>query len=244
VTRWHKPPRTLRLAEREVHVWRSSLDLAPECLGVLWQTLAEDDRQRAGRFHFPKDRNHFVAARGRLRVLLGRYAGLPPEDAQFRYGPRGKPYLAGDVTGLQFNAAHSHGLALYAFTRGSEIGVDLEYFRSRVSDEKIAERFFSPEEVAALRSLPPSQQREAFFNCWTRKEAFLKAKGEGVAFGLGQFTVSLAPGEPAALLATPFDPPEATRWSLFEVDPGPRYAGAVAVPRSVGRLLCWQCPEE
>lgn len=237
---WQRAPRPVRLPRGEVHVWRASLIPPTRELHRLSRTLAPDEKQRAQRFHFAKDRDRFIAARGTLRALLGLYLDQPPEGFEFHYGPRGKPSLIGAASSLQFNVAHSHDLALYALTCDRDVGVDIEHLQSRISGDEIAERFFSSEEVAALRVLPPAQQQEAFFNCWTRKEAYLKANGEGIAFGLDKFTVSLAPGEPAALLSTLLDPAEADRWSICHLDPGPGYAGAVAVSGPIGRLACWQ----
>jgi 4'-phosphopantetheinyl transferase len=143
---------------------------------------------------------------------------------------------------LRFNLAHCQGLALYAIAWGREVGVDLEYIRENLADQRIAERFFSPAEVETLRSLPEGVQREAFFHCWTRKEAFVKARGEGLSFPLDQFDVSLAPGEPAALLRTLGDPEEAARWSLRELFPGPGFVAAVAAAGHSWRLSAWQWP--
>jgi 4'-phosphopantetheinyl transferase len=141
---------------------------------------------------------------------------------------------------LGFNLAHSHELALYAITRGREVGIDLERIRSNLVDEQIAERFFSPREVVVLRGLPTHRQREAFFNCWTRKEAYVKAKGQGLSIPLDQFDVSLAPGEPAALLSTQWHPQEASRWSLQKLNPGCGYVAALAVEGHDWQVKCWQ----
>ena len=210
----------------------------------LWYTLTADECQRAERYVFAKDRTHFVVARGLLRVLLGRYLGQDPPHLRFIYGPHGKPALATDTGGgaLRFNVSHSHGLALYAITRGREVGVDVERIRPEVAQEKIAERFFSPREVTLLRALPAQLQATAFFACWTRKEAYIKAKGEGLALPLDQFDVSLVPGEPAVLLRAAWDPQEAARWSLQDLAPAPGYRAAVAVAGHDWRLTCWDGP--
>jgi 4'-phosphopantetheinyl transferase len=210
----------------------------------LWQTLTADERQRAERFLFEKDRTHFVVSRGLLRVLLGGYLRQDPPHLRFTYGPHGKPALA-THTGrapLRFNVSHSHGLALYAVTRGREVGVDVERIRPEIAQEKIAERFFAPREVTVLRRLPPLLQTSAFFACWTRKEAYMKAKGDGLALPLDQFEVSLAPGEPAALLRTAWDPQEAAGWALQDLEPAPGYRAAVAVAGHDWHLTCWDGP--
>jgi 4'-phosphopantetheinyl transferase len=227
-----------------VHVWRTVLDVPEAQVRSLWYTLTADECQRAERYVFAKDRTHFVVARGLLRMLLGRYLGQDPPQLRFIYGPHGKPALATDLDGgtLRFNVSHSHGLALYAITRGRTVGVDVERIRPEVAQERIAERFFSPREVTLLRALPAPLQAAAFFACWTRKEAYIKATGEGLALPLDQFDVSLLPGEPAALLRTAWDPQEATRWALQDLAPAPDYRAAVAVAGHDWRLTCWDGP--
>jgi 4'-phosphopantetheinyl transferase len=237
---WLRPPEHLELGSAAgVDVWRAELDLAPRRVEELATTLAPDEAARAARLYFPQDRARFIAARGLLRRILARYVHWPPEALRFTYGARGKPSLAEPGAGLEFNLAHSHGLALYAVTRGRPVGVDIEYIRPQLAAERIAERFFSAEEVAALRALAPEEQAAAFFRCWTRKEALLKAWGQGLAFGLDRFTVSCAV-EQAAVLATAFDPAEAARWSLYPLDPGPGYVGALAARGPVSEVRCWQ----
>jgi 4'-phosphopantetheinyl transferase len=227
-----------------VHVWRTPLDLTELQVRSLWDTLAADECQRAERFFFEKDRTHFVVARGLLRILLGRYLRQDALHLRFTYGPHGKPTLATDTGGvaLRFNVSHSHGLALYALTRGREVGVDVERIRPEIAQEKIAERFFSPREVTVLRGLPTPLQAPAFFACWTRKEAYIKAKGAGLTLPLDQFDVSLAPGEPAALLHTAWDLQEAAGWTLQDLAPAPGYRAAVAVAGHAWRLTCWDGP--
>lgn len=212
------------------------LDLPDEERAELSKLLKPEELERAARFHFARDRNRFLAARARLRILLGRYLGVAPSAVRFQYGSRGKPGLAGHGGNLPFNLAHSGALALVGVTRDRNIGVDVEFLRPGPPREKIAERFFSVREVAALRSLPAAEQVRAFYNCWTRKEAFLKATGEGLPFGLDRFSVSLVPGEPAALLEVPFGQGEAARWSLRHLEPAPGYIGAVAVEGSIEHL--------
>ncbi len=235
---WPETPALPPLADGEVHVWRVPLDQPADHLEVLRRTLAADERQRAERFHFEKDRRHFVAGRGLLRTILGHYLGRDPGSLQFAYNPQGKPMLVGEGGSLCFNLAHSHGLALFAVSRGRELGVDLERIRPEFAGEQVARRFFSPREVAALRSLGGERRHEAFFVCWTRKEAYLKATGKGLSLPLDCFDVSLLPGEPAALLATRHDPSEVGRWSLRALSPALGYAGALVVEGSGWRLRC------
>lgn len=159
-----------------------------------------------------------------------------------RLRPLWKPALAedSDESAIRFNMSHSHDLALYAVTRNRELGIDLEHIRKDFASHEIAQQFFSPREVARLRALPLSMQTKAFFNCWTRKEAYIKATGKGLSLPLHQFDVSLVPGEPTLLLSTRENPQEASRWTLRELKPGPGYVVALAVEGHDWRLDCWQ----
>ena len=239
---WPPPPGTLALESDEVHLWRATLDKRAALVKSLWQTLAADERAKADRFYFERDRKHFIVARGVLRDILGRYLNRAPDQLHFCYSGHGKPALAPESAGgtFRFNLSHSHGLALYAVTQGREIGVDLERIRPDLAIEEIAERFFSAREVAVLLALPERLRPEAFFNCWTRKEAYIKARGEGLTLPLDEFDVSLAPGEPAALLSVRANLHEAARWSLRELAPGPGYKAALAAEGRIWRLKCWQ----
>jgi 4'-phosphopantetheinyl transferase len=241
---WNNPPIDTPLADGEVHLWRASLVQSPEALRQFHSTLAPDESAKAARYRFQKDRDHYVAARGLLRRLLGRYLARAPHSLRFSYGAYGKPSLdaASGAQDLRFNLSHSHELALYAFTRGRDVGVDIEYMRADFAGDDIAERFFSAREVSMLRTLPDEARTQAFFNCWTRKEAYIKARGEGLSHPLDEFDVSLIPGEPAALLGTRGDPQELTRWSLQALDAGEGYAAAVAVQGTDYTPRLWQWP--
>ena len=177
-------------------------------------------------------------------TILARYLGTDPAALRFAYGARGKPALApgNAAPAVRFNFANSDGRALCAVTLGREIGVDLERIRPESATDAVAEDFFSRAEVATLRALDAEHRTRAFFDCWTRKEAYIKARGDGLWLPLDRFEVSLAPGEPAALLATHDDPAEAARWPLRELHPGPGYAAALAVEGHRWRLQCWQWP--
>jgi len=207
--------------------------------------LSEDERMRASGFIFERDRSRFIVGRGTLRVILGRYLDVPPGSLTFRYGPHGKPAVSTGSGGdaVRFNVAHSHGMALYGITIGREIGIDLERVRSDFETDQIADQFFSRRERAALRALSPESRLEGFFRCWTRKEAYIKARGDGLSLPLTRFDVSLAPGEPTVHLSTPDAPLEASRWSLEELPAGPGYIAAIAVEGHGWRLRCWQYPD-
>lgn len=243
---WPLPPAQLDLADDEIHVWRAALDEAGCDLPSLSETLSAGERDRAERFQFDRDRNRFIARRGLLRMILGRYLSIEPAQCSFTCESRGKPVLAETAAGetLHFNVSHSDGLALFAVARLSAIGVDVEHVRPIPEIDGIAARFFSDREKAMLNALPAEQRREAFFNCWTRKEAYLKATGEGIADALAQIEVSLAPGPTAQLLNVAGDAREASSWSLHPLAPAPGFTGAVAVKARDSKLACWRWPEK
>jgi len=211
-----------------LHIWAFGLDLGPGRLEALRSWLSSDERRRAARFRFSRDRDRFVAARGQLREILARYLGTAPDAVTFAYGPQGKPRLAAHEA-LGFNLSHSEGQALLAVTRDREVGIDLERIRPDVDCERIAVDFFSTAEAAALMAMPVAARPGAFFACWTRKEAFIKAMGGGLAVPLADFDVSLEPAGPARLLRTAWDPRDIERWSLQAVDVPTGFAAAIAV---------------
>jgi 4'-phosphopantetheinyl transferase len=239
---WLPAPSRLRLERDEVHVWRADLNQEPAQRRIFSDSLAPDERARAGRFHFREHREHFIVARGVLRFILSRYLDVSPNLIRFTYNQYGKPAIEtrAGVDSLRFNVSHSNGVALYAVARGREVGVDIEFIRADFASLEIAGQFFSTTEVAMLRALPAEQQTGAFFNCWTRKEAYIKALGEGLSRSLQSFAVSLIPGETAKLLSSNNDPDEAARWSLVELDAGAGYVAALAVEGALPSLRCWQ----
>lgn len=228
------------LPEDEVHVWRTGLDMAPSGLADLRQILSPDERERADRFHFEADRRRAVIGRGYLRLLLGRILDLPPNKLRFEYDEFGKPGLIPKHRlPLQFNVSHSGDLILIAITMGRAVGVDVERIRADLDPDEIAARFFSADECKILASLAGPHRYKAFFTCWTRKEAYLKAKGVGLSLPLDQFDVSFLPDEEPRLLATRPDPAEARRWRLRELNVSGDYAAALAAPGSTWKLRCW-----
>lgn len=221
------PELALTLGHEEVHLWQASLDsFSPESLEHI---LSEDEIIRARRFHFKKDRNHFMVARALLRKLLGSY--LRSEQLlPLKYGEMGKPFLApGDTQSIRFNLAHSGGRAIYAFSESRELGVDLECIREDTTGDDIANRFFSEGEINALHTVPADLRKHAFFNCWTRKEAYIKARGEGLSMPLDSFDVSLAPDEQAALLKNHTDEAEVARWEMRSIAVAPGFVAALVV---------------
>jgi 4'-phosphopantetheinyl transferase len=207
-----------------IHVWTASLNRDEQTRARLESTVSPDELARANRFHFAKDRTRFIVARGLLRELLGRYLGHAPAGLEFSYGPYGKPALAGPnaSSGLSFNLAHSGDLAVYAFSTGRNLGIDVELIKPESAGENIAARYFSAREVNDLRTLPPEARVTAFFACWTRKEAYLKATGKGLQTPLDSFSVSLLPGKPVQFLAG-VDP----SWHVAAFQPAEGYAAAL-----------------
>ena len=213
----------------------SSKDIA---LRNLEDLLSEDEICRSNRFHFEKDRKQFVASRGILRTLLGNYLSCPPKELLFRYNPYGKPFIE-NKEGLCFNLAHSQDVAVFGFSIEREIGIDVEQIRQISDMEVLAARFFCKEETAKLMRLLPSDRCSAFFRCWTRKEAYIKALGKGLGIDLDQFEVSFSPGEPVALLRSLPGFEEASHWHLREIPLEPDYVGAVAAEGPEWNLTCF-----
>ena len=221
---WHVE---YELPGRVVHIWPVSIETPDPVVEQLRPLLDPVETDRAARFKFEHLRGAFILTRGVLRVLLGRYLHSVPQDVQFRYGSKGKPALL-SPGGLQFNVSHSGGVALFAFTMDCEIGVDVEGIRPMPDMEGIAQRFFCAEETAELISLPLGQRDQGFFHCWTRKEAYIKATGEGLSEPLDAFRVTLRPGQPAGILHLGRDPAAAGLWKLHDLRVAPGYAAALA----------------
>jgi 4'-phosphopantetheinyl transferase len=236
---WPRPAEPVPLLPGEVHVWRAGLAISANEESRRIDALSTDERDRARRFLSAPARTQFVAARSALRRILGGYLNRPPEEVRFVLGPIGKPALPDAGARLFFNLSHSRDVALVAVTERGEIGVDVELIREMDSRDALAERFFHPNEVAALRCLPPDLRALGFFNAWTRKEAFLKATGKGISYGIDRVEVTFGPEEPARVLGVDGDTAEATEWSLGVLAPAPGYVGAVALRGCWVRLRCF-----
>lgn len=222
-----EPGAPMLLREGEVHVWRCSLARRAHEVSRLRDLLAADEHARADRFRFERDRSRYIIGRATLRLLLARYLDVEPAQLEIGYGEFDKPYLDG---GPSFNVSHSGAVALYAFAATGELGIDVELDNADLSREHIAERFFSPAEVSMLRALPAEVQPRAFLSCWTRKEAFVKARGDGLSLALDSFDVTLAPNVPAALLRTAWCAQEAAEWTIEDLsDRRAGYIAAVAM---------------
>jgi 4'-phosphopantetheinyl transferase len=211
-------------ARRQVQLWKVLLAAEASRYSAPWEILSAEEQERAGRFRSARDRERFVMARGRLRYLIGQYLSTRPGELVFEYGPQGKPRVRG-AEDLQFNLAHSGDYAFYAFCAGARIGTDIELVRPMPDHAALARRFFSTEECNDLAGVPESQREDAFFACWTRKEAYVKAVGRGLSLPLDGFRVSLLPEATPELMTSP----DGLEWSLFDVQPAAGYRGAVAI---------------
>jgi 4'-phosphopantetheinyl transferase len=218
-----------------VRVWTVRLEASEPRFDRAAALLSADEAARAARFHFDRHRRAFVLGRAAMRILLGELLGQPPQDIQFGYGPNGKPYLIG-CSWLCFNASNSGDLAAYAFTQDCAIGIDIEQLRPMPEIQDIARRFFAAEEVAELMSLPEPERPAGFFRCWTRKEAYIKAVGDGLSLPLDSFRVSLRPDHAAQMLHLGGSVDAARNWSMHAFTPAENYFGAVVYPAQARRV--------
>jgi 4'-phosphopantetheinyl transferase len=237
---WGAPPRERVLGDTDVHSWAFQLDRDSAQMADLACFLAPDETERARRFHFESHRNRYIAGRGLLRVILADYLGLKPSALNFHYGSHGKPSLARDgQPPLVFNLAHCDGLALLAVSRLPSVGIDVERVRLLPDAGELVERFFSAAETQAFRQAPSHTQAECFFRLWTRKEAWLKATGEGIGEALPLVEVlPLDPNRPSRVVfpsrLSPF-----SSWSVQDLHPAPGFAGALAVPSTAATFSFW-----
>ena len=235
---WQLPPPALCLANNEVHVWRASLECHPSRVSQFAACLSEDERLRANRFRFELDRNRFIAGRGTLRAILGRYLGIAAGAVQFCYSTAGKPGLAPVLRGdLHFNVTHSNALALYAVSR-SEVGIDVEYVRDISGAEEIAGRFFTSQESAELATVPRAKRMETFLRAWTRKEAGWKARGVGIAAAESQWQIPLDDAA-ASLGGGAVNVVESRDWRLHDLTPASGYVAALVSRGPARELSCF-----
>jgi len=222
---WPVNPQVSALAADEVHIWLADLSYRADSLARVAGMLSEDERERAARFRFPQDAGRWTVSRAVLRSILGRYLGVDASAVRIGAGPWGKPELTANFQRhlLEFSTSRSDGLGLYAVARNRRVGVDIERLRPLPDLVAIAAQVFSPREQQALGELPDAERDVAFFNCWTRKEAYLKALGEG----LGHEDVRDDSAEPG-------------RWSISPLAPAPGYAAAVAIEGPPPKLFCAQ----
>jgi len=244
---WRRPSDRLSLAGNDVHVWIAALDQPAAAIEQLAEILSDGEERIAERFCFDRDKRRYIAARGLLRSIVAKYyLGVEPGRLEFSYGSHGKPCLSRKLGGgtLCFNQSDSNGLALYAFAQDHEVGVDIEYMRTMTDAKDIVDGCFSEHEKRAFDSVADEDKTEAFFNCWTRKEAFIKAIGLGLHFPLDRFDVSFVPGEPARLLRLAGWPEEVCRcrWTLMGFTPKNGYKGALAIKSTECKVSYWRFP--
>ncbi len=214
-----------------VHLWQRSLHGSEQEISACYELLLPEEREKAGRYRVERPRGDYILTRGTLRALLSKYLNTTPHAISFEYTEYGKPFLRNAA--LRFNVSHTEGRALMAFVLNREVGVDVERVRVQNDALKIAERFFSSNERGILRRMPDSELHTAFFRCWTRKEAYIKAKGEGLSLPLHQFDVSLDADPAQGLIATRPDGAETERWTIRNVNVDAGYAAAIAVGEEI-----------
>ena len=240
---WQAPAeRRPHLQYDEVHVWRASLDVSEEQLLMLGATLSSDEQIRADKYYFKLDRQHFIVARGILRNILSRYLHVNPDEIEFSYTSHGKPLLSHSSEGkdISFNLSHSNDLALFAFTLNRKTGVDIEYIRNDFEWRDIGEKFFSSEEKSMLQSISENIRCEKFYTYWTRKEAFLKSTGTGLAVDPRDINVIKRSGQTDWVMQSNQFTGTPEQWSLLDLDPGSDYAAALAVEGKGFKVKCWK----
>jgi 4'-phosphopantetheinyl transferase len=233
---WPQPAATLPALERCVHVWAVRLDDESVDLDRARAVISPDERERAARFKFARDRRRYLVAHVALHEILSRYLPIGPAGLSFDIGANGKPRLSQALapSGVRFNLSHSNEMALLAITHGREVGVDIEYVKEDFEFQEVAERFFTTREVAAMRGLPSHLQRQAFFKCWTSKEAFLKAKGTGLSGQLDEVEITFAVGDQVRISAG------VEGWSLVQLMPDDGYEGTLVVASDAVPIYCYQ----
>ncbi len=217
-----------------IDVWSVRLDIDAARVERLWDSLSADERARAARFAFDRDRRRFVVGRGAVRSILASYVGAKPAEIRFTYGPHGKPFLADSPpkNALQFNASGSQELAVCAVTLGREVGIDIEACRP-IEDEAFVEQCLAPDERQAYATLSPEEKSASFFRLWTRKEAYLKGAGAGLSRPLSSFEVSFLPGEKARLMADHLSPKAVEDWAFVDFTPAAPHMGALVISGQV-----------
>jgi 4'-phosphopantetheinyl transferase len=222
----------------QTHIWKLNLDDVFDTYERFASKLNKVEAEKASRFYFEKDRVSYTITHGFLRLLLSDYLSLDPSQVNYQQNPYGKPFLEDESlnAAIKFNLSHSNRGAVIAISKGQELGVDIEFHKSDFPLEEIAKRFFSTWEVGVLMSLPIGQRKRAFFDCWTRKEAFIKAKGEGLSMPLDRFDIEFFPGERARIVRTYDDPSEADRWSLENINTWSNYSAAVCVEGLINQV--------
>ena len=224
---WLKPTIDSYKLNNNAHIWLIRYDQSDLLLEESKYILSDAEKQRASRFHFEIDRKRFSVTRGLLKKVLSKITSKPAQEIQFQFNKHGKPELIGSSKNIYFSVTHSGNLGLIAISDLAPIGIDVEQFRKKMITEKIAKRFFSKLEVEAFLTLNENEKLQGFFNCWTRKEAFIKAVGKGLSIPLNTFDVTLKPNEPAQLLAVRYKNETSNEWVLRDIKVDDGYASAV-----------------
>ncbi len=242
MTHWKPSRDDLQLSADYVDVWRVSTSLKDKDVAKFDSVLSPDQRTRAQRMRVAEKRQQYIIAQGLTRILLGKVLDADPKALRFDRGPKGKPYLGGSFAnaGIQFNMTHTSHLALVAMTLNRELGIDVERIRENLQWQRLAQRYFSPLEYRSYSSLPKGVGLRAFFTCWTRKEAVLKAIGTGLGGGLGSFDVSVDPDAPPALLGTRWNGRFHGDWTLNQLEPGAGYVATLVTERDGFEVRCWE----
>ncbi len=237
---WDVGPVQPLLQNQEVHIWYADLNLSENLIQLMGNVLNQDEKDRAARFVRDEDRLHFIAARSILRNILSRYCHCAPENIQFNYNAKGKPFLNVEQMQLdiQFNLSHSHGVALYAISLIENIGIDIEYNQRQIHPLDIAQRFFSNEEITLLSQLPASEQLTGFYKIWTRKEAYVKAIGEGISHPFDQFSVDLMNNKSKIKLNAAKG--KLSEWTIYEILTDTKYSAALALPFDEPIIHYWR----
>ena len=238
MTVWEPSPPQASLGTNSVDLWRVALDVEPDCQAALGDLLSSQETQQARRFQFERDRRRYLVSHAALRTILSQYLNCDPHAVHYQVSSYGKPSLKGR-TDLHFNLAHSHELALIAVTMLGEIGVDIEYIRGLDGIDQLARVCFSEQEYQQFRALPDHEGMHAFFHCWARKEAYIKALGQGLSHPLQRFSVTVLPTQPSRLVTIDGSADEAAKWTLQSVDVGVEYTAAFAVRATSVKAQCW-----
>jgi 4'-phosphopantetheinyl transferase len=241
---WLPPPAEITLSDSIVHIWRSHLDIQYSQFQKYYAFLNDTERKRADRYRFDKSRHRFIVTRGILRLLLSQYCSKPAEEIEFQYNDWGKPYLTGDKEiRFMFNIAHSNNLAVFAFTHTGNIGIDVEYNHPIKDMDQMVVNFFSKFEQATYETLPQSRRLKAFFTCWVRKEAYIKARGKGLSIPLNSFDVAVETDAINLLLRDQTDETATKKWIIYDVNVGEGYSAALAVERNsdTHKLMYYEC---
>jgi 4'-phosphopantetheinyl transferase len=242
---WPLPSRHSELAAGEVHLWRICLETDSEAIHAGRAILSADEIVRADSFRFERDRRRFTMARAAMRRILAQYIGQEAQSLIFEYGSRGKPSLGSgaDAKGVSFNLSHSHELSLLGVTGNLRLGVDIEFIGEKIAGDDIARRFFAVDELDYLAQLPEEQRTCAFFDLWTRKEAYIKALAEGLSVELNSF--SMLPCKDAAVLSfSEGNPAQEKHWSAYAIRAGPAYRAALVVEGVAHKIVAAQWPPD